>query len=146
MKYELIQMRKQGSGAIVNNSSIGGLIGLPGRAIHHASKHGVLGLTKIAAMEYAPDSMRVDSDGNVYVAIYGQGRVLVFNKNGIPMGQILLPGRADEGHNLQSTSMAIKPGTSDLYIVTNDGEGGEGATIFHAKGFAKALALYSYQP
>ncbi|PYX68110.1 MAG: oxidoreductase, partial [Acidobacteria bacterium] len=45
MKYELLQMRKQGSGAIVNNSSIGGLIGLPGRAIYHASKHGVIGLT-----------------------------------------------------------------------------------------------------
>src|SRR6266498_2812859 len=44
MKYELRQMREQGSGAIVNNSSIGGLIGLPGRATYHASKHGVIGL------------------------------------------------------------------------------------------------------
>jgi NAD(P)-dependent dehydrogenase (short-subunit alcohol dehydrogenase family) len=43
MKYELRHMRTQGSGAIVNNSSIGGLIGLPGRAAYHASKHGVLG-------------------------------------------------------------------------------------------------------
>jgi len=49
MKYELLQMRKQGSGTIVNNSSIGGLIGLPGRAIYHASKHGVIGRTKSAA-------------------------------------------------------------------------------------------------
>jgi lactonase len=92
----------------------------------------------------APDSMRADSDGNLYVAMYGQGRVLVFNRNGIPIGQILLPGR-EEGHNLQSTNMAIKPGTDDLYIVTSDGSGGQGSTIFHAKTFAKALPLYSHQ-
>jgi lactonase len=92
----------------------------------------------------APDSMRADSDGNLYVAMYGQGRVLVFNRNGIPIGQVLLPGR-DEGHNLESTSMAIKPETNDLYIVTTDAEGGQGATIFHAKTFAKALPLYSHQ-
>ena len=72
------------------------------------------------------------------MAIYSQGRVLVFNKNGIPIGQILLPGR-DEGHNLQSTSMAIRPGTNDLYIVTSDGNGGQCATIFQANVFATAL-------
>ena len=92
----------------------------------------------------APDSMRADSDGNLYVAMYGQGRVLAFNQNGIPIGQVLLPGR-DEGHNLHSTNMAIKPDTTDLYIVTSDGKGGQGATIFHAKTFAKALPLYSHQ-
>src|SRR5947209_2220650 len=92
----------------------------------------------------APDSMRADSDGNLYVAIYSQGRVMVFNKMGIPIGQVLLPGR-DGGHNLQSTSMAIAPGTNDLYIVTSDGNGGQGATIYHAKAFAKALPLYSHR-
>src|SRR6266702_4278594 len=51
MKHELRQMREQGSGAIVNCSSIGGLIGLPGRAAYHATKHGVIGLTKSGISE-----------------------------------------------------------------------------------------------
>lgn len=76
--------------------------------------------------------------------MHGQGRVLVFNRIGIPIGQVLLPGR-DEGHHLLTTSMAIRLGTDNLYIVTSDGDQGQGATIFRAKVFAEALPLYSHQ-
>jgi NAD(P)-dependent dehydrogenase (short-subunit alcohol dehydrogenase family) len=62
MKSQLRQMLKQeGGGVIVNIADAGGLVAAPHRAIYSASKHAVVGLTKSAAVEYAKDSIRINS-------------------------------------------------------------------------------------
>jgi NAD(P)-dependent dehydrogenase (short-subunit alcohol dehydrogenase family) len=61
MKYELRQMEQQGSGAIVNNASVGALTGNPGIGSYIASKHGVVGLTRTAALEYIKKDIYVNA-------------------------------------------------------------------------------------
>src|SRR5438874_914084 len=101
MKYELLQMRKQQSGgAIVNNSSLGGLVGIAGRAIYHAGKHGVLGLTKSAALEYAARGIRINAvcpgiinTPMVAGMLVGEEEVMKEMMKDVPIGRL---GRAEE--------------------------------------------------
>jgi NAD(P)-dependent dehydrogenase (short-subunit alcohol dehydrogenase family) len=67
MKYQIKQMQKQGGGTIVNMASAGGLVGLPNSA-YTASKHGVVGLTKSAAITYSKESIRINAVCPGYVA------------------------------------------------------------------------------
>lgn len=84
------------------------------------------------------DSCEIDADDNLYVAMYEQGRILVFNRMGWPIAQVLLEGR-DKGENILTTHCAIRPGTNELYICTNDPK--NGPQIFRANAFAKAPAV-----
>ncbi len=100
MKYELLQMREQASGAIVNCSSLGGLVGVPGRAAYHAAKHGVLGLTKSAALEYAARGIRINAvcpgiinTPMVAGMLVGEEEVMREMMKDVPIGRL---GRAEE--------------------------------------------------
>lgn len=101
MKYELQQMRKQGYGAVVNCSSIGGILGGPQRGTYHGAKHGVIGLTKSAALEYASQGIRVNSicPGIIHTPMLdgmmegGQQDVLDAMLQTVPIGRL---GRPEE--------------------------------------------------
>jgi NAD(P)-dependent dehydrogenase (short-subunit alcohol dehydrogenase family) len=101
MKFELQQMRKQRSGAIVNCSSLGGLIGGAERGTYHAAKHGVIGFTKSAALEYGTKGIRVNAvcPGLIQTPMSdqmvaeGQGDALKAIEKMIPMGRV---GRPEE--------------------------------------------------
>jgi NAD(P)-dependent dehydrogenase (short-subunit alcohol dehydrogenase family) len=100
MKHELPQMVRQGGGAIVNCSSVGGFTGNPGIASYIASKHGVIGLTRTAALEYVSQGIRVNAicpgaiDTQVARDVVG-GNDAAYQEmvKGIPLGRI---GRPEE--------------------------------------------------
>jgi NAD(P)-dependent dehydrogenase (short-subunit alcohol dehydrogenase family) len=100
MKFELRYMQQQRSGAIVNNASVGALTGNPGIGSYIASKHGVVGLTRTAALEYVRHGIRVNAVNPGLIdtqiardVVDGDEQAYARMESGVPMGRA---GRPEE--------------------------------------------------
>jgi NAD(P)-dependent dehydrogenase (short-subunit alcohol dehydrogenase family) len=97
LKHEIPAMLKTGGGAIVNNSSVGGLIGFAAIPIYIASKHAVAGLTKSVALEYAKQNVRVNAvapgaiETRMFREFAGAPEVKQMLENAIPVGRVGQP-------------------------------------------------------
>jgi len=100
MKHEIPLMLKQGGGAIVNTSSGAGIVGIKGSPAYTAAKHGVIGLTKAAALDYAAQNIRINAvcPGSIETPMMdsftrgtAEGRAKVISEE--PIGRM---GRAEE--------------------------------------------------
>ncbi len=83
----------------------------------------------------------VDEEGNIYQCLIGEGKIVVFNKNGVPVAEILTPGR-DEGKQLSPSCLAFQPGTDKVFMTVS---GKDGVDILTFSGLAKGLSLFSHQ-
>jgi NAD(P)-dependent dehydrogenase (short-subunit alcohol dehydrogenase family) len=97
MKYEIPHMIKQGGGAIVNMAAIGATIGRPGASPYIVSKHGIVGLTRNAAVEYAKAGIRINAicPGPTDTALLERALkdrgLAEFPASSIPLGRIAKP-------------------------------------------------------
>lgn len=94
MRHELRQMERQGGGAVVNNASVGALTGNPGIGAYIASKHGVVGLTRTAALEYVRKGIRVNAVNPGVIdtqiardVVDGNAEAYAEMEKGIPIGR-----------------------------------------------------------
>src|SRR4030095_2404288 len=125
MKHELRQMERQGNGAIVNNASVGALTGNPGIASYIASKHGVIGLTRTAALEYIKRGIRVNAVNPGLIdtqiardVVAGDEKAYGELAKNVPIGRV---GRPEE---IASVVLWLcSPGASDVvgHALTVDG-------------------------
>jgi NAD(P)-dependent dehydrogenase (short-subunit alcohol dehydrogenase family) len=103
MKYEIQQMLTQGSGVIVNNSSVAGLFGILGLSPYTASKHAVMGLTRAAALDYAKQGIRINAVNPGFIATEMMNR---FTTTGSTLGQfasIVPMGRLGQSEEIAAT-------------------------------------------
>lgn len=103
MKYEIPKMLERGGGAIVNNGSVTGLVGSPGPAGNVATKHGVSGLTKSAALQYATQGIRVNAVAPGWVRTAMTDRIKALHPeaeaamlSGVPQGRWCEPEEVAE--------------------------------------------------
>lgn len=87
------------------------------------------------------DSLKVDSKGNIYVCLVRAGRCIIFSPNGIPIAQVLIPGR-DEGRYSGTANLVFKPGTNEVYVTAF---GPDGVWVYKFKGLAEGAKLFSHQ-
>jgi NAD(P)-dependent dehydrogenase (short-subunit alcohol dehydrogenase family) len=127
MKYQLEQMGKQGSGVIINNASIAGVIGMPNAAVYVAAKHGLIGLSRSAALEYAQANIRVN--------VIAPGGV------DTPMFRSTM-GATDEGaaymaslHPMGRVSQPEEIAKAVLFLASDDSSFITGATLMADGGF-----------
>lgn len=91
-----------------------------------------------------PDSCCVDEKGNVYIAMYGQGRIVVVRKNGVPVGQIVFP-QTEKGNVMNTATVALIPGTCEVVIGATDmTEGSVG--LYRASALAGPAQTFQFLP
>ncbi|MCC7174160.1 MAG: SDR family oxidoreductase [Bryobacterales bacterium] len=117
MRHELRHMQHRGSGAIVNNASVGALNGIPGMGSYVASKHGVIGLTRTAAVEYAKRGIRVNAVNPGSIDTQMARDVLAGNEQAYAeMGTLIPIGRAGRPEEIAWAVLWLcSPGAS--YVV-----------------------------
>lgn len=103
LKYEIQHMLRHGGGSIVNTASQAGLTGLAGVAIYAATKHGVVGLTKSAALDMAKSNIRINAvapgpiDTGLLHRMVGDAIPMDVIASGVPMGRIAQPDEVAQG-------------------------------------------------